>query len=124
MLSSRRTDLTPFIVPGNAGFIALSMLTPLFLLATKNNPLSLLLGSSYLSLNWAHRWVGRLIWLSATVHGFQWIIFYTRAEGGSETLKGDKVLRGIASWILLTVLAGTSIRPVRRRWYQLFWYTQ
>ena len=100
------------------------MLTPLFLLATKNNPLSLLLGSSYLSLNWAHRWVGRLIWLSATVHGFQWIVFYARADGGSETLKGDKVLRGIATWILLTVLAGTSIRPVRRRWHQLFWYIQ
>jgi ferric-chelate reductase len=123
-MSYRRTDLTPLLVTGNAGFIALSMLTPLFLLATKNSPLSLLLGASYLSLNWAHRWVGRLIWLSATVHGFQWMVFYACTDGGSEILKGDKVLRGIATWVLLTVLAGTSIRPVRRRWYQLFWYTQ
>ena len=104
--------------------MALAMLTPLFLLATKNNPLSLLLGSSYLSLNWAHRWVGRLLWLSATIHGFQWITYYAQTDSASTSLGSDKVLRGIASWVLLTVLAGSSIKPIRRRWYQLFWYIQ
>lgn len=52
-----------FISLHSAGFLALAQLTPVFLLATKNNPIGLLLGIGYERLNWAHRWAGRLLWL-------------------------------------------------------------
>lgn len=102
------------------GFMALAMLTPLFILLTKNNPLGLILGTSYVELNWAHRWVGRIIWLSTTVHGTLWIDFYRKND--RSMLSHEKSLRGYATWILLTVLAISSVRIVRRKYYHFFWY--
>ncbi|CAA7261337.1 unnamed protein product [Cyclocybe aegerita] len=66
----------PLISNSNrAGFLALAQLTPIFLLATKNSILSLLLGPGrgYEKLNFLHRWAGRALFVSALVHGALWI---------------------------------------------------
>ncbi len=106
-----------------SGFLALAQLTPLMLLATKNNPLGLILGLGYEKLNFAHRWAGRIIWISATIHGGLWINQFL-ATGQRDQIVTDKSLRGIASWILLTSLAVTSLKPIRKRWYQVFFILQ
>lgn len=111
--------LSPSNDSSSAGFLALAQLTPVFLLATKNNPIGLLLGIGYERLNWAHRWAGRLLWLSATIHGALWIHQF-RSTGQWSQLGADKSQRGIAAYVLLTALAALSISPLRSRFYQVF----
>lgn len=105
------------------GFLALAQLIPVVLLSTKNNPLGLLLGLGYEKLNWAHRWAGRLLWLCATLHMAMWTDQYRRT-GQLRVLKSEQNVYGIAAYTLLCCLAVFSVRPVRRRFYEVFWFLQ
>ena len=51
-----------------AAWITIAQLPLLILLAGKNNLIGCVSGVSYERLNVFHRWVGRMIWLTATVH--------------------------------------------------------
>ncbi|KZT58483.1 ferric reductase-like transmembrane component, partial [Calocera cornea HHB12733] len=51
-----------------AGFMALALIPPVFLLAAKNSILTLLLSTGYEKLNFLHRWAGRMMFLCALVH--------------------------------------------------------
>ncbi|KAJ1311621.1 hypothetical protein OPQ81_010098 [Rhizoctonia solani] len=85
-----------------AGFMALSLLTPTFLFASKNSPAALLLGKGYEKLNWVHRWSGRLLFLMATTHGL-------------------KEREGQAAYGLLCMIVLLSLRPIRVYAYQFFY---
>ncbi|QRW05028.1 nucleoporin-interacting protein NIC96 [Ceratobasidium sp. AG-Ba] len=104
-----------------AGFMALSLLTPTFLFASKNSPAALLLGKGYEKLNWVHRWAGRLLFLMATVHGSLWI--NNRIRNGKEELlhTGIKETRGMAAYGTLCMIVLLSLRPVRSYAYQFFY---
>ncbi|CAE6412014.1 unnamed protein product [Rhizoctonia solani] len=103
-----------------AGFMALSLLTPTFLFASKNSPAALLIGKGYEKLNWVHRWSGRLLFLMATVHGSLWI--NNRIRNGQDKLlrTGLKEREGQAAYGLLCMLVLLSLRPIRVYAYQLF----
>ncbi|KAJ9101116.1 hypothetical protein QFC21_003334 [Naganishia friedmannii] len=102
------------------GFLALAQLTPVILLSTKNNPLGMLLGLGYEKLNWAHRASGRLLWLTVTLHAGLWVDQYRR-NGQLGVLKSTENKYGIAAYVMLCLLAVFSVRPVRRRFYEVFW---
>ena len=51
-----------------AAWVTLAQLPLLLLLAGKNNLIGLVTGIAYERLNVFHRWVGRAIWLTATLH--------------------------------------------------------
>ncbi|KAJ9100909.1 hypothetical protein QFC20_005325 [Naganishia adeliensis] len=102
------------------GFLALAQLIPVILLSTKNNPLGLLLGLGYEKLNWAHRWSGRLLWLCATLHMALWVDQYRRT-GQLKVLASSENKYGIAAYVLLCALAVFSVRPARRRFYEVFY---
>lgn len=106
-----------------AGFLALAQLIPVILLSTKNNPLGLLLGLGYEKLNWAHRWSGRLLWLCATLHMALWVDQYRRT-GQLKVLASSENKYGIAAYVLLCALAVFSVRPARRRFYEVFYALQ
>ena len=103
--------------------MALAQLPAVFLFGTKNNPLSFLLGRGYEKLNVLHRWSGRGILLVATVHGSLWINQYIRA-GQSSWLRQSKQQYGMAAYGTLCVLTLLSLRPVRQKYYQVFFITQ
>lgn len=105
------------------GFLALAQLIPVILLSTKNNPLGLLLGLGYGKLNWAHRWAGRMLWLCATLHMAMWTEQYRRT-GQLRVLKSSMNQYGIAAYVILCCLAVFSVRPARRRFYEVFWFLQ
>src|SRR4051794_31381313 len=65
-----------------AGRIALAQLPIVFLFATKNSVLSLLLGpgNGYEKLNLVHKWAGRGIFLAAVIHGSLWIKNHLETE--------------------------------------------
>lgn len=56
------------------GTLAVVNMTPLVLLAGRNNPLIGLLNISFDSFNLVHRWFGRIVALEAVVHTLAWTI--------------------------------------------------
>ncbi|KAM5531189.1 hypothetical protein V8D89_015159 [Ganoderma adspersum] len=106
--------------PNRAGFLALAQFPVVFLFATKNSILSLLLGPGhgYEKLNYVHRWAGRGMFIGATVHGALWI--NNHLVFGLPILGQQKETSGVAAYGVLCVLVLTSFRVVRRLLYQSF----
>jgi ferric-chelate reductase len=108
------------------GFIALAQLPPLFLLATKNSLLSLLLfpggGKGYESLNWLHKALGRGVFLATAIHGGSWIKDHLR--WGNPILGQMKETSGVAAFGVMCVIVISSIKPIRERFYQAFFIVQ
>ncbi|KAH8093109.1 iron reductase [Cristinia sonorae] len=104
-----------------AGFMALAQLPVVFLFATKNSVLSLLLGpgNGYEKLNYIHRWAGRGMFICATVHGSLWIRNHIQYD--LPIMGQQKETSGVAAFSLLCILVLTSLRPIRRFLYQAFW---
>ncbi|KIK93307.1 hypothetical protein PAXRUDRAFT_522232 [Paxillus rubicundulus Ve08.2h10] len=106
--------------PNRAGFLALAQLPVVFLFATKNSILSLLLGpgNGYEKLNFIHRMAGRVMFLAAGIHGSLWI--RNHLEYGLPILGPQKETSGVASFTLLCIIVLSSLRPVRRLFYEFF----
>lgn len=100
-----------------AGFLAVSQLPLLFLLATKNNVLALLMGRGYEKLNFLHRWSGRAVFLAATIHGSLWIRNHLRLNA---SLTAEKELRGLTAYAVLCLMVLISLKPIRNAAYQVF----
>lgn len=110
--------------PNRGGFLALAQFPVVFLFATKNSVLSLLLGpgNGYEKLNYVHRWSGRGLFICATVHGALWI--RNHLQYGLPILGQQKETSGVAAFGVLCVIVVTSLRPVRRLFYQFFFIAQ
>ncbi|KAK6981550.1 iron reductase [Favolaschia claudopus] len=107
--------------PNRAGFLALAQLPPVFLFATKNNPLTLFLlgpGADWSKLNYVHRWSARLLLLAALVHGSIWINNHVVFD--LPILTQQKEGSGVAALAALCLIALTSVAPVRRVWWSGF----
>lgn len=107
------------------GFIALAQLPLIFLLALKSPlPLQIYLPTlSYTHYNFLHRWAGRTMFLCVTVHGGIWLnqfIYY----GEWDEVWADKTTRGMLAYGLMGMMVLTSLKPFRRRFYQVFWIVQ
>ncbi|RXW14546.1 hypothetical protein EST38_g11309 [Candolleomyces aberdarensis] len=105
----------------NANRAAVAQLPIVFLFAAKNSVLSLLLGpgNGYEKLNFIHKWSGRSIFIAALLHGALWIRDHLELR---EPILGEiKETSGIAAFALLCILVLTSILPVRRYFYQVFY---
>lgn len=107
-----------------SGFLALAQLPPVFLFATKNSIASLLLGPGvgYERLNFMHRWAGRGLFLGGLIHGSLWLNNYI--SYGLPILGQQKTESGIACLSLLCIIILTSLGPVRRYIWNLFWIVQ
>ncbi|KAG1830120.1 iron reductase [Suillus variegatus] len=106
--------------PNRAGFLALAQFPVVFLFATKNSILSLLLGpgNGYEKLNFMHRMAGRAMFLGGCIHGSLWI--RNHLQYGLAILGPQKETSGVASLALLCIIVLTSLRPVRRLFYECF----
>ncbi|KAL4246943.1 hypothetical protein ABKN59_007704 [Abortiporus biennis] len=106
--------------PNRAGFLALAQFPVVFLFATKNSVVSLLLGpgQGYEKLNYIHRWAGRGMFIGAAIHGALWI--RNHLQYGLPILGQQKETSGVATFGVLCVLVLTSFRIVRRFFYQGF----
>ncbi|WWC61748.1 uncharacterized protein I303_104333 [Kwoniella dejecticola CBS 10117] len=104
------------------GFIALAQLPVIILLSLKSPlPLPIFLPSlSYEHYNFLHRWTGRTLFVTATVHGGMWINQFIR-NNEMDQINASKSRRGILAYALMGMVVITSLKPVRRKCYQLFW---
>lgn len=108
----------------NQGFMTIAQLPVVFLLATKNSPLSLLLGAGHgwEKLNFLHRWSGRGMFLSAAVHGSLWIRNHLQYD--IQILGAQKETSGVACLALLGIITLSSLKVVRAYAYQVFFIVQ
>ena len=106
------------------GFIALAQFPVVFLFATKNSVVSLLLGpgNGYEKLNFIHRWSGRAMFLGAVLHGSLWI--RNHLQYGLPILGQQKETSGVAALGVLGTIILSSLKPVRRICYDVFAFIQ
>lgn len=98
----------------------------LYILGAKNQPLKLLTGVSYESLNILHRRLGELLMVAALIHaGGMFIMWYTILQpfrGWSiwTYLSHPCIYLGLSALFTYKVLYVTSLASFRQRWYEVF----
>lgn len=114
-----------FVFADRSSLVFVANLSWLYLFAAKNQPIKLLTGYSYESLNILHRRLGELMCLAALIHSLGMIgVWYTllRPVGFSlaRFLLSKIILLGIGAFIAYESLYFTSLGSFRQRWYELF----
>ncbi|KAI9853827.1 MAG: hypothetical protein M1824_000856 [Vezdaea acicularis] len=103
------------------GFISMAQLPLIFLLASKNNVIGFLTGTSYERLNWMHRWAARALLFTSTLHMGYWFRDWARYDYISEKVKTDPITqKGIAAWSILLWIVISSVMPIRSWSYEIF----
>ena len=106
--------------PNRFGFLALASIPPLFVLSSKNGPISLLLGKGWTAVNFLHRWLGRGVVLLVLLHMYFWTIQWVASSRVNEFLRGNKEVRGLTAMAFLILIAVSSAGPLRRISYPAF----
>ena len=104
-----------------AAWISVTQVPFIYLLAGKVNVLGMVLGSSYMDLNWVHRWVARTLLVTATIHGSFFIREWVRADFFQGELELMPMVKwGLAAWGILAWTTISSLFPLRRLCYEFF----
>ncbi|KAI0699734.1 iron reductase [Cerioporus squamosus] len=106
--------------PVRAAYVAISQIPVVYLLATKNNVLGVMLGTAYDKINYLHRFAGRLLVLAANVHAIGFIYKLTLQGKWTHVIAETDIAWGLVSLILLDILFLFSLDMFRRRLYNLF----
>lgn len=87
------------VLRNRTGTLATANLIPLVILAGRNNPLIPLVGLSFDTWNFFHRWLARLVALESLAHTFSWIASEVNKAGWSavaEAFRGSEfILTGL-----------------------------
>ena len=109
---------------GRSGVLAVLNMVPLFVLASRNNPLISILHISFDTYNLIHRWLGRIVVFESIVHTVAWAV-----NACQETNFSDMMTRmrdtpffwwGLIGTVSLTFLGLHSPSPIRHAFYETF----
>lgn len=114
-----------FIFADRTSLVFVANLPLLYLFAAKNQPIKLLTGYSYESLNIVHRRLGEVMCLLALLHSAGMIaVWYTVLQPAGITLIKflliKMIILGIGAFLAYEMLYFTSLGSFRQRWYELF----
>ncbi len=114
-----------FVFADRTSLVFVANLPLLYLFAAKNQPIKLLTGYSYESLNILHRRLGEVMCLLALLHSAGMIgVWYTVLQLAGMTLLKfllmKMILLGIGAFFAYSLLYFTSLGSFRQRWYELF----
>ena len=114
-----------FVFADRTALVFVANLPLLYLLAAKNQPIKVLTGYSYESLNIFHRRLGEVLCLLALLHSVGMIgVWYTVLRPTGLTLAhflfSKIILLGLGALLAYEVLYFTSLGSFRQRWYELF----
>lgn len=114
-----------FVFADRTSLVFVANLPLLYLFAAKNQPIKLLTGFSYESLNIVHRRLGEVMCLLALLHSAGMIaVWYTVLQPAGITLIKflliKMILLGIGAFLAYEILYFTSLGSFRQRWYELF----
>ncbi|KAI5851207.1 FAD-binding domain-containing protein [Morchella snyderi] len=104
-----------------AGWITLTQLPLIFLLAGKRSLLGYVTGVSYERLNWIHRWVARTMFLTASVHLGNFLRTWDQYSYVERKFEIDLISRrGLGAWCVLLWIVLSSFAPIRGWRYEFF----
>ncbi|KAF8634778.1 hypothetical protein AX15_000734 [Amanita polypyramis BW_CC] len=106
--------------PKRSGMLAASQLPFVYAFAAKNNVPGWLFGVGYESLNFFHRYVGRLVVLAANVHAIGFFYKWSVLGTASQSFKIPYVRWGLVTLICLDVLFVFSLPVWRKKGYNIF----
>lgn len=114
-----------FVFADRTSLVFVANLPLLYLFAAKNQPIKLLTGYSYESLNIFHRRLGEVMCLLAFLHSAGMIVvWYTVLQPAGTSLINflliKMILLGIGAFVAYEMLYFTSLGSFRQRWYELF----
>lgn len=114
-----------FVLADRCGLVFVANLPLLYIMAAKTQPLKVLTGYSYESLNILHRRLGELMCLEAFLHTLGMIgVWYTLLRpsgfGLVRFILNKVILLGFFAFISYETLYFTSLASFRQRWYELF----
>ena len=114
-----------FVFADRTSLVFVANLPLLYLFAAKNQPIKLLTGYSYESLNIFHRRLGEVMCLLALLHSAGMIgVWYTIFQPAGITLLKfllmKMILLGLGAFVAYEMLYFTSLGSFRQRWYELF----
>ena len=114
-----------FVFADRASLVFVANLPWLYLFAAKNQPIKMLTGYSYESLNIVHRRLGETMCLLALVHSAGMVgVWYTLLRPVGLTLAAfllsKIIVLGIGALVAYEAIYFTSLGSFRRRWYELF----
>jgi hypothetical protein len=105
-----------------AAWLTLTQIPIVYLFSTKRGPINILAGFSYERINWLHRWIARILFISATTHV---VIMKSSISTLDILLSGEKsitvVRYGIGAYSTLLWIVISSILPIRRWNYRFFY---
>lgn len=114
-------------IRGRSGSLAVLNMIPLFILVARNNPLIRLLGVSFDTFNFFHRWFGRLIIGETILHVGAWATNALFALGFKVTL--HKIVStpfftaGFVGISFMITIGLHSPSPIRHAFYETFLHT-
>ena len=114
-----------FVFADRTSLVFVANLPLLYLFAAKNQPIKLLTGYSYESLNIFHRRLGEVMCLLALLHSAGMVgVWYTILQPAGVTLIKflliKMILLGTGAFLAYEILYFTSLGSFRQRWYELF----
>ena len=104
-----------------SGFIAISQVPLIILLAGKRNLIGFFTGVGYERLNWLHRWVARALLFTILIHMGFWMTEWGKFDYIMVKIKTDPLTqKGIAAGSVLAWLVVSSVAPIRGLSYEIF----
>ena len=102
-------------------WVTVTQVPLLYLLASKCSIVGFLIGTSHERLNWLHRWVGRTMFVTASVHGWHFYTDWVRADAVEYQIKMMPSIKyGLGAWAVLLWTQISGLAPFRRMAYEVF----
>lgn len=111
----------PFADPLRTGFVAMSQIPVVYLLATKNNLLGMFLGLGYEKLNYIHRFAGILLVIASNVHSLGYIYLWTINHTFAKNIREPAHIWAFVALTTVDLIYLFSIPFFRRRAYNVFY---
>ncbi|KAJ7750464.1 hypothetical protein DFH07DRAFT_548505 [Mycena maculata] len=110
----------PFVDLDRAGWIAISQLPLVILLASKNNVLGMLIGAGYESLNFLHRYAARVVILACNAHGLGYIFKWSQEGIFKAKLKTPEYTNAFLALVAINCIFLFSTSLFRSKYYRFF----
>ncbi|KAG8680408.1 hypothetical protein FRC08_016316, partial [Ceratobasidium sp. 394] len=104
-----------------AGFVCISQIPVVFALGTKNSLVGWFVGMGYEKLNYIHRWVGQIMFITGLFHVVGYLVKWTKT--GVISIAAKNQLWGWMAFGGLVFCAVLSLPAIRRSSYQIFWHS-
>ncbi|KFY13784.1 hypothetical protein V492_03040 [Pseudogymnoascus sp. VKM F-4246] len=109
-----------------SGILAVVNMIPLFVMATRNNPLIQWLDISFDTFNLLHRWFGRIVVIESLLHTFSWIVGTVHRKGWASVAaafeNSQQMMFGLIATVALVAITFQSLSFVRHAFYETFKY--